>query len=314
MNEYEAAAGEPSWQKRMEAFAAEDGRFVYYTSAKAGLQILKDRAIWMRAAACMNDYREIRYGIELFNHMFYRNEDCRERLERLAGALGWGDHLLESLLLRLNGTQGELVRRVFLTCVSEQNRTESTDSGRLSMWRAYGRKTGLAFVLRGRELLRGKQELPLTIRPVEYLSQADFDQMIAGRLQEIEAHMGDFQREASGRLLRDFIDSVLESVMFIKHPGFAEEQEWRIVYREDAEGLEHSLVSIDGVPQIIYKLPLKLRAAAGPGLVLEDLFEQLIIGPTEYADVIADAFALALRELGIADAAARVQKSNIPLR
>ena len=47
---------------------------------------------------------------------------------------------------------------------------------------------------------------------------------------------------------------------------------------------------------------------------LEEALEEIIIGPSQYAEVIALAFVRMLEELGIPNAAERVSKSNIPLR
>ena len=304
----------PSYQKRVQSFNTGEGRFVYYTSAKAGLQILKERAIWMRAAACMNDYREIRYGIDLFNHMFYGSPERKAHLLQIVEAFGWHGKLLEELLLKINSDENTLVRRIFLTCISENEAGEESACGRLSMWRGYGRKTGMAFVLRAPALLRPGNQLPLTVSPVEYLSQEKFERLLDDILVKVEMHMEELRQMNRELLLKYFLDTVLFSVFSIKHPGFQEEREWRVIYREDSGGLEHEIVSIDGIPQMIYKIPLRLSHEAGPGLDMDALFDHLIIGPTEYADVIADAFVCILEELGFAHARDRVLKSNIPLR
>ncbi len=73
-------------------------------------------------------------------------------------------------------------------------------------------------------------------------------------------------------------------------------------------------MSVDGIPQVIYKLPWRAVGESGAGLPIADALEQIIIGPSQYADVIEVAFTRCLSELGIQDAAKRVVKSNIPLR
>ena len=49
----------PIYYKLLKKLDLRQMHFAYYTSAMTGLNILKDRSLWMRAAACMNDYREI---------------------------------------------------------------------------------------------------------------------------------------------------------------------------------------------------------------------------------------------------------------
>jgi hypothetical protein len=268
----------------------------------------------MRAAACMNDYREIRYGIDLFNHMFYGSPERKAHLMQIVEAFGWEGKLLEKLLLTINSDENTLVRRIFLTCISENEAGEENSCGRLSMWRGYGRKTGMAFVLRAPVLFRPQNQLPLTVSPVEYLSQKKFERLLDDILFNVETHMEDLKQMDRSLLLKYFLDTVLFSVFSIKHPGFREEREWRVIYREDSGGLAHELVSIDGIPQRIYRIPLRRSCDSGSGLDMDALFDHLIIGPTEYADVIADAFICLLEELGFANAKERVLKSNIPLR
>ncbi|WP_396642869.1 hypothetical protein [Methylomonas sp. 2B] len=47
-------------------------RFAHYTSADAAMNIIKNREIWLRNVQCMNDYMEVRHGIEClakaYNH------------------------------------------------------------------------------------------------------------------------------------------------------------------------------------------------------------------------------------------------------
>jgi hypothetical protein len=62
---------------------------------------------------------------------------------------------------------------------------------------------------------------------------------------------------------------------------------------------------------------LPFDEAISPDLKLLDLkrtFDRLIIGPTQFADSIRHAFALALSDAGVADAGARVCASSIPIR
>jgi hypothetical protein len=39
-------------------------RFVQYTTAEAALGMLTSREVWLRNASCMNDYSEMRFGVE----------------------------------------------------------------------------------------------------------------------------------------------------------------------------------------------------------------------------------------------------------
>ena len=93
-----------------------------------------------------------------------------------------------------------------------------------------------------------------------------------------------------------------------KHPGFSEEQEWRAIYLPklgEPSHLKMEIRSISGVPQLIYKIPLRNI----PGL-----FNRLIIGPTQYPGALRDAFVELLTKAGVEKAAEKVFVSHIPLR
>ena len=87
---------QPIYARRLEKTRLERMRFAYYTSASTGINILKGHALWMRAAACMNDYREIDYGIQLLNKTVYGSDYRRERIQHLAERLDWGTNVSPS--------------------------------------------------------------------------------------------------------------------------------------------------------------------------------------------------------------------------
>ncbi len=305
---------QPIYARRLKKTRLDTMRFAYYTSAGTGINILKGHQLWMRAAACMNDYREIDYGIQLLNKTIYGSDYRRERIQKLAARLDWGDNVLDSMMSDLNRNEQRYITHTYLACVAEQ-RPREKGKGRLSMWRAYGRKTGVAFVLKPKAIFRPLAPLPLVLTPVEYLSQSQFTEGFDWMLDNIEAHLDALQRYEPAKVLEYFVNMLMMSLFSIKNPGFVEEREWRFVYHETASSrLHHDIVVVDGIPQIIYKLPFCGPGDKEPGVPLEEALEEIIIGPSQYADVIQAAFVRMLEEIGINNASERVSKSNIPLR
>ena len=47
--------------------SAAGGRFVYYTTAETATCILRNKQIWMRSTAAMNDYLEVEHGFDCLN-------------------------------------------------------------------------------------------------------------------------------------------------------------------------------------------------------------------------------------------------------
>ena len=305
---------QPIYARRLEKTRLERMRFAYYTSASTGINILKGHALWMRAAACMNDYREIDYGIQLLNKTVYGSDYRRERIQHLAERLDWGTNVLDSMMSDLNKNERRYITNTYLACVSE-HRPRERGKGRLSMWRAYGRKTGVAFVLKPTSIFQRLEPLPLRLTPVEYLTQEQFTEGFDWMLDNIDTYLDDLRRYEPAKVLEYFVNMLMTSLFSIKNPGFNEEREWRFVYHESASShLHHDIVVVDGIPQVIYQLPLSSPSAPLTGVPLEEALEEIIIGPSQYAEVIELAFVRMLDELGISNAAERVSKSNIPLR
>ena len=103
-----------------------------------------------------------------------------------------------------------------------------------------------------------------------------------------------------------------------KHPGFEEEQEWRLFYRpteRQSPGMTEETVVLGGVPQKIYKLRLADEPEKGlHGADIPSLLDRIIIGPTEFPYVSYRAFVDVLSGVGVKDAATKVVLSDIPLR
>ena len=104
----------------------------------------------------------------------------------------------------------------------------------------------------------------------------------------------------------------------LKHEGFREEREWRGIYTPKLRGsdlMKNSIEVVEGVPQVVYKLPLDVTVAPVlADLDLARIFDRLIIGPSSYPWVMYDAFVAALTDAGCQDAAKRVWNSGIPVR
>lgn len=56
----------PRYWERVERLKFSGNKLAHYTSAATALSILKNHEIWMRNTRCMNDFLEVKYGINLF--------------------------------------------------------------------------------------------------------------------------------------------------------------------------------------------------------------------------------------------------------
>ena len=115
---------QPIYARRLEKTRLERMRFAYYTSASTGINILKGHALWMRAAACMNDYREIDYGIQLLNKTVYGSDYRRERIQHLAERLDWGTNVLDSMMSDLNKKERVAIQKGDQDAVDKINKQQ----------------------------------------------------------------------------------------------------------------------------------------------------------------------------------------------
>lgn len=288
-------------------------RFVYYTSAAVAIEIIRKREFWMRHAASMNDYLEIEYGLRSIASAF-----TTERGRRLRVALdqvypGTGD----ALLAMLDAGVPHFRAGTYITCVSEHLSSEDRH-GRLSMWRAYGGRTPVAIVLNGKAFFNKSNLLKAYTSPVTYWDAQRFEEEMETVAENIEGHI-ELLRRMGESLFRLAMFNVCKfGVLCAKHPGFREELEWRVVYSptiEQSDVLIKEIVVNDSTPQTIYKIPLKDAPEAGfVGAEIPQLIDRIIVGPTRFPGLAAEAIVSELADAGVEDALHKVVVSDIPLR
>ena len=113
---------------------------------------------------------------------------------------------------------------------------------------------------------------------------------------------------------------LLIASLYSKHPGFGEENEWRIVYiRSDdhADVLKSSFGYFNGPNGLEPKLKLKIeptRGLAGTGPTLESLIDHIILGPSRsssLAEGTARRMMIAANKIKLAN---KIKASQIPFR
>lgn len=291
------------------------GLFAHYTSAEAALKIIETRRMWMRSSTCMADYREVQHGYEVLHHYF---DDATRKAAFLKAMDDVHPGAASEAIKLFDNWWAHVRYQVFINSLSDHHVMEN-NIGRLSMWRAFGNKgTRVALIFSAPWYGEGLEHLGLQFSPVTYISGGDgvrlFDDVVANVVAQKE-----YLRTLPARDFHDAIfHMVLNSISCAKHVGFWEEREWRGVYTPAFKLptlLERSIQSIGGVPQPVYSIPLD--GAAYPqlaGLDLTKLLDRVIVGPTEYAGVVYEAFVDALTRLGIPNAHDRVVASQIPIR
>jgi hypothetical protein len=301
-----------AWRKIGPIIEGAHQRFVHYTSADAAMSMLKNKEVWMRKASMMNDFREIEYGLDTLAAA-YRKEPkpLKAAINRIYSGLS------DEVEKLFDVWQHSFRDDTFITCMSEHDDSEDI-LGRLSMWRAYGSSASVAFVLNPQVFISDSDVLGAATSPVAYVAQNDMEDYIIEIAQNItdnEIFLRNIGREAVHNHL---FNALHLAAISSKHPGFHEEREWRIVYNprlQASDRMKREIVSIRGIPQIIYKIPLQDDPASGLiGAEVPKLIERVIIGPSKHPYELRETFVEILKEAGMPDPSGRVWMSEIPLR
>ena len=191
------------------------------------------------------------------------------------------------------------------------------------MWRAYGGPVaGVALLFHGSATdLEIEPSLEVVVSPVLYADHQDFAEEFASAIALIEANVN-FLREFDPQVISNAAANVLQLSMFsIKHPGFAEEQEWRIIH-QPYEFPSAMVVSfhqtIRCIPQTIYELPFHHPSKGVefniPQLDLNTILAGVILGPCAYPETVFRALKDEMAAAGIEEPEKRIIVSEIPLR
>lgn len=293
--------------------AAEGTRFVHYTTADVAMSILRSKEIWMRKSSCMNDYLEVQYGLARLYKAYGQTEVGKKFQSALNKIF---DGITVDIEKLFNGWTPHFQTNTYFACVSEHKNAEDT-FGRLSMWRAYGETTGVALVVNNSVFLTAADGLKAYSSPVAYLDDQEFENEFAKIADNISTE-SDFLRTQGRQEITGRIFNMLRfAALCTKHPGFAEEMEWRVVYcptLEKSPYLTKEIRVIKGVPQPIYKIPLRDIPEAGFLGAIPTLINRIIIGPTQYPLALQEAFVQLLTDAGVSDPESKVYVSDIPIR
>ena len=290
------------------------GRLVHYTSAEAAYRIIAGKKVWLRNASVMNDFSEISHGIGCIHQAWASDGGIafQEMLDRLKPGLR------NEFAELFDGHAQGLRSSTFLISLSEHDEAED-NLGRLSMWRAYGGDAGVALVLNITAFAGVTDAMKAYSAPVVYADQSTFVSWFqgwAGRLLVAEAALRTIDPETIRNVL---FHTFRGFALFTKHPGFAEEREWRVYNSPAHEGgspwLELDIEIVRGIPQPLVRLRLFDDDDAGvTGVAPKTLLNRVIIGPCEHPLQVRAAMFSAMTQAEVENIDDKLWMSLIPLR
>jgi hypothetical protein len=288
--------------------------FAHYTSAENALSILSGRSLWLRNAAVMNDHSEIAHGRTILDDL----------LDGALGARMWAvldaahDGLSNDVRSRYYQQAHHAREMTFMSSLCEHEQTDYF--GRLSMWRAYGGPTaGVALVFNSDVVTFTGIDLGVYASPVFYGDAAAVEVELIRLVEALEVSAALISKVGRQALADDLAGALHFALLSIKHPGFKEEREWRLLCKVDelspAAPVRQIVKSVSGIPQRICVLHLsEPSSAAEAPLRWERLLARIIVGPSMFPDTIKDALEHELKHQGVARWDQIVELSDIPLR
>ena len=265
----------------------------------------------MRNADAMNDFSEIQYGINLIRTIL--SNDIGTNLQNVLLNYKFENNkpIFNKVRDQLfNENTGEWISHRFntyITCLTEHDETENK-IGRLSMWRAYGGgNNGVAIVFRKGYIFEDYEKNGISLSPVAYFSNDD--KKIKDEFERIINNINDnkdFLKTIKSNTIYNLILNALRAaIVSIKHVGFSEEKEWRLVAHKDdiIKNYTPSIEAPRGIAQPVFKIPFHITN-----------IERIIIGPTQYYSVMYKAFVHLLKINNINTPEKRVIISQIPYR
>lgn len=283
----------------------------HYTGAPAIRGILQSGSIWASGAQYMNDWMEVVYGYDIIMNGLNQLVDKRKLAKRSRA-------VFKDVLRLMESPDSPFIDAYFAAFCEKGNL--------LSQWRAYAGTQGFAIEF---DPLVSKGELTLTTKAparnlrlakVEYAvekQQQNFSELIQELTDTIEETKGAGQKSFPAALV-EFSRMVLSSwAATVKHPGFEEEQEWRLIFQpliteeEKYFSTSEFVVRLEG-PEFVTHVEFipdeEVLGKHGPKLPIRSI----VCGPNVQMRSAKRALEILLRNNGYE--AVEIRKSEIPAR
>lgn len=306
------------WGKEREAEIKSPIKFAHYTSAQVAMDIIRakedDRCLWLRNAMLMNDFSEIEYGQQLLR-LSLTNSELGQRWNNACNAIH--PDIINAFGM-IDQEVYAIKRSTYLLSLALHKGME-LHQGKLSMWRAYGGDANVCILLNPEAFMSEQTAYDVVMSPVDYGGPSSFllglsdivTRMVTNResLLQIDPELVKYN-------LKYALDVMILST---KHPGFKEENEWRIIHRAQQSPAPDSppskIVSVNGIVQKVFYLPMKnIPEHQVANADINSLLHKIIIGPTPNPNLVWEGFGTLLAENGVENAWDKVVCCNIPLR
>ena len=231
----------------------------------------------------MNDYTEVLWCQNLITNSM-ENSERLEMLVTLFKLLNNHVDWKSKIIKLIEDMPVSMMYNTYITSFTVHRKIN--DYGRLSMWRGYGRHVGGLLVFDKNKILQRDIE-GIWLSKVGYFNQKEFDEQIDKIIFTFQKDIDKLrERKISAENIWDvFQRAIIFSLISVKHPGFEEEKEWRLIcfnnMSHDSDYISSEIKVVNGIPQKIFMLNIKK--------FLPDILQKVIVGPTQYKITIYDA-------------------------
>lgn len=307
--------------KREEDVQSNHILLAHYTTESTLMKIIKNKEIWLRNTSRMNDRMEIKYGVNSLAAALNKNENM-DRFKSFLKDVFDGDSSYINPIANFILERQYIDQHItYIACLSEHHAHPDDHEekyGRLSMWRAYGNRSGVALLFKP-SILTLPQGV-IYFSPVEYWEQNEIARAVTDKIKFLHScklEVREYIRQSSNNKNEFFylmIRMLLFAIISIKHPSFAEEREWRLIYHPTAsEDLSHAggivekdVVDIGGSLEEVYKINLSIGEYK-----LGKLLDSIMIGPNNHPFITKRAIEKLLQDEDMSGIP--VIPSNVPL-
>ncbi|MCK0068211.1 DUF2971 domain-containing protein [Kordiimonas laminariae] len=305
----------PKYKSKLPFFEKNEVKLAHYTSAGTAYEIIKNEEIWLRNTNYMNDHDEVNHGLKCLHNILSSTEVLNFFKDTL-NSISPG--IFNETTQRFDRMAPYLNQETYISCFSEHDPVSENDLGRLSMWRAYGGNSGVSIIFNTGPFFSESNSTKALSFLVDYEKTSSLKGHLLQTLHRLQEEREYFSSIPKERLIDTILMYLLSFPLAIKHPGFQEEKELRIVYNPAvlvSDKLIADTVTLDDIPQKIYKIPLKDYPEEGfIGATPKDIINRIIIGPSHHATSLKKTFIELLQNKGVENAETKVVCSDIPLR
>jgi hypothetical protein len=293
----------------------------HYTSLEVLEKVMTNDEVWFSNPLLMNDYQEVRFGLSEATRIVGVPKDDATVLQALNGKENV-EKVLGAFSNALQSFDISHLFDVYVFCLSEYDFKDQPD-GKLSMWRGYGANGQGAALVFNTSFLTVVQDSPLFFGRVRYGSANERTPWLEELFRRC-VDLVNFIPMGTDQSLQ-FIGAQMFQValyhsLLSKHTGFAEEQEWRIIYLpdRDTKGLMKDRLGYFRRGHTIepkLKFPIKpLELEPRQTWTFETILDRIVLGPTHASALAVRSARRMLERLDKPQFANKIWVSEIPYR